>query len=112
MFVRKQRNRSGTITVVVVDKHYGKFREVHNLSTAKTEAEADLLCVEGEKWIASSGGCQPSLDLFPEETRLSRPNIFDCIQQIRQDGAYRLLESVYDGIGFCAIPDKPLKGLR
>ena len=31
MFVRKKKNRSGTISVVVVDKSRGKFREVKKL---------------------------------------------------------------------------------
>ena len=31
MFVRKKKNRSGTTSVVVVDKHGGKFKELHTV---------------------------------------------------------------------------------
>lgn len=48
MFVRKQRNRSGTITVEVIIKDNGKFKEIHNLGTVKTESEADVLMLEGK----------------------------------------------------------------
>ena len=36
MFVRKKKNRSGTISVVVVDKSRGKFREVKKFGVGST----------------------------------------------------------------------------
>lgn len=109
MFVRKKKNRSGRITVVVIDKRDGKFKEVHNLGTVDSDSEADALCMEGRKWIASRRG--PSLDLFSEETMLSHTEVFNAITSIRQDGAYRILERVYDSIGFNKVEDKVLKDL-
>ena len=111
MFVRKKRNRSGTIIVVVVIKTHGKFKEIHNLGTVKTESEADALNFEGKRWISRKGGKQGSVDLFPEEKLVSVTKIFDSISQISHDGAYRLLEKVYHSIGFGVIPDKILKDL-
>lgn len=111
MFVRKKKNRSGTITVVVVDKCHGKFKEIHNLGTVSNESDAEHLCMEGRKWISADGGRQSSLDLFPEETLLPQTEIFNSISEIKQDGAYRLLEKIYDSIGFNAIEDKVLKDL-
>jgi len=43
MFPRKKKNRTGTISVVVVDKSRGGFKEVKNFDVAKTEEEADRL---------------------------------------------------------------------
>ena len=40
MFPRKKKNRTGTISVVVVDKSRGGFKEVKNFGVAKTEEEA------------------------------------------------------------------------
>ena len=111
MFVRKKKNRSGSITVVIVIKNNGKFKEIHNLGTVKSESEADALMLEGKKWISSKGGKQGSLDLFPEEKLVSATEIFNSISQISHDGAYRLLEKVYESIGFGVIPDKILKDL-
>lgn len=111
MFVRKKRNRSGTITVVVVNKYHGRFKEVHNLGTVSNESDAEDLCNKGKKWISTHGGRQPLLNLFPEETPLSHTEIFNSISEIKQDGAYRLLEKVYDSIGFNSIQDKELKAL-
>lgn len=39
----KKKNRTGTISVVVVDKSRGGFKEVKNFGVAKTEEEADRL---------------------------------------------------------------------
>ena len=66
MFVRKKRNRSGTVTIVVVDKSHGRFREVHNLGTSSDAHGIDKLEMEGRKWIFKNIG-QPTLDLWPEE---------------------------------------------
>lgn len=97
--------------MVVVIKTNGTFKEIHNLGTVRSEAEADELILEGKKWISTKGGRQGSLDLFPEEKMVSVSEVFDSISQIYQDGAYRLLGKVYDSIGFGSVPDKILKDL-
>lgn len=43
MFVRKKINRSGTISVVVVNKAHGKFTEVKKFGVAKSKEEAEDL---------------------------------------------------------------------
>lgn len=43
MFVRKKKNRSGTVTIVVVDKSHDRFREVHNLGTSSDAHEIEKL---------------------------------------------------------------------
>lgn len=110
MFVRKKKNRSGTTSVVVVDKSQGKFREIHNFGTSSDSQEIERFCVEAKKWISRYGG-QRSLDLFPEESLLSSDQVFDSIEGLHHDGGYRLLERIYDKIGFGTIGDKTLKDL-
>ena len=58
MFVRKKRNRSGSISVVVVNKERGKFVEIKNFGTVPSEMEADSLCVQARQWIETYGGQQ------------------------------------------------------
>lgn len=93
MFVRKKKNRSGSITVVVVDKCGTKFKEIHNLGTTSNADEVEQLLLAGKKWIADYG------------------EVIDSITGISQDGAYRLLEFIYSSIGFNDISDKILKDL-
>ena len=56
MFVRKKKNKSGTISVVVIDKSHGGFKEVKNFGVVSSEAEADALCVHAHEWIRAYGG--------------------------------------------------------
>ena len=62
MFPRKKKNRTGTISVVVVDKSRGGFKEVKNFGVAKTEEEADRLYTKAAEWVRSYGG-QQEIDL-------------------------------------------------
>lgn len=111
MFVRRKKNRSGSTTVVVISKRHGRFKEVHNLGTSSDPGDIDHMEAEARKWIATSGGLQQPLDLWPEERKLSSEDIFDSISAIHQDGAYRLLERIYDSIGFNQVSDAILKDL-
>ena len=58
MFPRKKRNRTGTISVVVVDKSRGGFKEVKSFGVAKTEEEADRLYAKAAEWVRRYGGQQ------------------------------------------------------
>lgn len=52
MFPRKKRNRTGTISFVVVDKSRGGFKEVKSFGVAKTEEEADRLYAKAQSGCA------------------------------------------------------------
>lgn len=110
MFVRKKKNRSGTVTIVVVDKSHGRFREVHNLGTSSDTHELEKLEMEARKWICKYVG-PPALDLWPEERLLSQSEIISSIRDLRQDGAVQLLGQVYRSIGFESLGDKILRDL-
>ena len=51
MYVRKKKNRSGTISVAVVDKSSGRYREIKNFGAAISEDEAESLSVKACLWI-------------------------------------------------------------
>ena len=110
MFVRKKKNRSGSVTVVVVDKSRGQFREVHNFGTSSDMHKVEELCKEAKSWILNHDG-QEVLDLWPEERLVSQTEIFNSITAIRQDVPYRILEQIYDSVGFDKVGDKILKDL-
>lgn len=110
MFVRKKKNRSGTVTIVVVDKSHGRFREVHNLGTSSDAHEIEKLEMEARKWICKYVG-QPALDLWPEERLLSQSEIISSIRDLRQDGTAQLLGQVYRSIGFESLGDDILRDL-
>ena len=60
MFVRKRRNRSGTTSIVVVDKSGCKFRELKTIGVSSEEKVILELYQQGKRWISSQQG----LDMF------------------------------------------------
>lgn len=47
--------------IVVVNKRHGKFEEVRNFGTAKTESEVSELYSKAQHWLNTNGG-QQSID--------------------------------------------------
>ena len=58
MFIRKKRNRSGTTSIVVVDKSGGAYREIKSLGSSSDADEIARLCQEASTWIAKYAGQQ------------------------------------------------------
>lgn len=56
MFPRKKKNRTGTISVVVIDKSHGGYKEVKSFGVVKTDEEADLLMADASEWIRTAHG--------------------------------------------------------
>ncbi|MCR5709102.1 MAG: hypothetical protein K6G79_01325 [Bacteroidales bacterium] len=61
MFVRRRTNRSGSISIFVVDKSRGRYDTVKSFGAVKTKAEADLIENKAREWIRSQEGEQGSL---------------------------------------------------
>ncbi|GHT45380.1 hypothetical protein FACS189440_01280 [Bacteroidia bacterium] len=66
MFVRKKKNRSGTTSVVVVDKSGKHFRELKTMGVSDKESEIENLYQRGKKWLSAYLG---ERDVFTEHTR-------------------------------------------
>lgn len=114
MFVRKKKNRKGTISVVVVDKSHGGFREVRNFGVVSSEEEADRLCMTAREWIGTYGG-QQVID-FGEDAILEREmeaaeRAFANIDSVFMNAPQLILNPIYDSIGFNRIPDVTLRQL-
>jgi hypothetical protein len=56
MFVRKKKNRSGTTSIVVIDKSSGLFREVKTIGISSDDQEIASFFEQGKKWIAMRSG--------------------------------------------------------
>lgn len=112
MFIRRKHNRSGTISVVVVDKSGGGFKEIHRVGIAHNEEEATTLEAEGRHWIATYGG-QQLIDFDGKaDTELrTTEDVLSSIKSARLTAAQTIIGKVYDSIGFNAIEDEELRHL-
>ena len=114
MFPRKKRNRTGTISVVVVDKSRGGFKEIKNFGVAKTEEEADRLYAEASAWVRRFGG-QQEIDFAQssiiQQEFLESERVLNNISAVVLNGPQQILNQVYDSIGFNRIRDEVLRHL-
>ncbi len=111
MFVKRKKNRSGSISVVIAER---KFQEDIlswlPLGLLKTKKEVEKFVQEGREWIERENQRRhPRLDLFGEERSgceaelLSAEQMLSCISNITIDGADLILDRVFDNVGFNRI---------
>ncbi|WP_418893566.1 IS1634 family transposase [Limibacterium fermenti] len=108
MFIRKRKNKSGTTSVVVVDKSGGKFKELVTIGVSENPFEIARLCQKGKAWIKSHT-CSPELDLFEEREQTER--LLNNIEQLLINGTELLLGNIFDRIGFNSIDDPVFRHL-
>lgn len=112
MFVRKKKNRSGSLSIVVVDKSRGRFREVRRFGVGHTEAEADALYTQAREWIRRYAG-QQTIDFGG--VAVTSENEVDMlvsrIDGVSINGTQLLLNRIYDSVGFNRIKDDVLRHL-
>ena len=108
MFVRKKKNRSGTTSVVVVDKHGGKFKELHTVGIGHNDTEIEKLCIKSHL-----GVMEIDFDEV-DQKELERKNaeaVLGNIDGILLNGAKLILDKVFDSIGFSRVGDDVLRHL-
>ncbi len=80
--VRRRHNSDGSTTYWVVDIREGctirnkrvihdRYIKIHSLGTATSAEVVKRMYAQGKRWIATSGGLQFSLDLWPKEKESS-----------------------------------------
>lgn len=105
MFIRKKPNKSGSISVQVIDKSNG-YRVVRTIGSARDPVEIERLVERGQCFITRQEKQYP---LFPEEQH-DNAVILDfvehlCNTSIRTLGPELIFGRLFDEIGFNAIPE-------
>lgn len=111
MFVRRKVNRSGTTSVVVIDKSGGRFRQVRCFGTSSDPSEIERLCGQAAGWVMRYGG-QQLIDFdATEQARREYRRMLSNVERTLQNTPQIILERVYDAIGFNAVGDDILRHL-
>jgi len=113
MFIRKKKNRSGTTSVIVVEKRRGVFKELKTIGVSQDEDEIEKLAAKGQKWIASYLGEQDIFERSDQEAeeRQVTEYLLSNIENILLNGTQLILDRVYAVTGFDAIEDDILRQL-
>ncbi len=108
MFVRKKKNKSGSISVQIIDKSNGKYRVIKTIGVAKTTAELNDLLLQAKREMHKIKG-NLSLD-FTDYVAIYH-NVLSNIISHRLVGIEKVIGKIYDEIGFNEIKDDLLKDL-
>lgn len=105
MFVRKKRNKSGAISVQVIDKTRG-YRVIHTVGSSKDPKEIDRFVEMGWAFIRRQDN---QYSLFPEQQR-DNATVLEFVQtlesaSIRTLGPELIFGRLFDEIGFDVIPE-------
>ena len=67
MFVRRKKNRSGSVSVVVAEKYMGRIKELITIGIAKSDEDVVRFSHEGHVWMAKEQNRRhPKLSLFDD----------------------------------------------
>jgi transposase len=104
MFLRKLKNRSGSISIQIISKAGGKYKVVKTIGSGSTEQEIQKLQYLGKQEIAHLSGQQK---LFVSETDTIIDSIFSSLSNasIRVIGPELIFGKIYDKIGYNKIDE-------
>ena len=103
MFVREKKNKSGTVSIQIIDKSSGSYRVAKTVGTSSDPDEITYLRKKAYSIIPTLIG-QTSIDFWSESTK-------DFVRKLREvktsqvavDGPERIFGKIFDDIGFGVI---------
>lgn len=107
MFVRKKSNKSGSVSVQIINKSNNKYKVVQTIGSSKDKEEIERLFYEGWQIINSSGGKQTHFPfLQTNEEKIIKKFVNDLFNaQIRTIGPELIFGALFNRIGFNIIED-------
>jgi transposase len=108
VFLRKKQNKSGVVSVQIIDKSSGKYRLLKTIGSSSKSLEIERLTIEGKQWIKNQLGIR-EIDFtdYKQHTDL----VLKGIEQISVRGPELLLGKIFDEIGFNKLPNPLFKQL-
>ena len=107
MFIRKKKNRSGTTSIVVVEKRDSKYREIITIGTSNDIKDIESLYLKGKNWIHSHLGEQDIFEIHDQavEERQVTEYLLSNVENILLNGVQLILNQVFKLTGFDSIQD-------
>jgi transposase len=105
MFVRKKRNKSGSISIQIIDKNLGGYKVVQTVGCSDEIKIVEQLYIKAKQQIKTIGGQQQ----FNFEVNKEKDLVdifFNSIDDFKLIGPELLLGKIFDQIGFNKIKDE------
>jgi transposase len=113
MFVRKKKNRSGSTSIVVVKKAYGRDSYIKTIGISSNGQEIERLFRQGQEYVHNLGGQKDIFVNYDEQLNEEylTNHFISNIENLLLNGTQLILNRVYKRIGFDKIDDQILKHL-
>jgi len=113
MFVRRRKNKSGTVSVHIVDKSDGVYKLVKSVGSAGNDAEIEQLVRKAESELLPSYENQIPLFCSVLPGDITVKNFLENLENsnIRTIGPELIFGTLFDRIGFNAIKDELFRHL-
>ena len=105
VFVRKKKNKSGIVSIQIIDKSSGNYELYRTVGSSDEPKEIDRLFEEGKKEVEQLTG-QQSLLFDQKKDDDFFESIINSIEDYRLVGPELVLGKLFDQIGFNKIPDE------
>jgi transposase len=110
MFVRKKKNKSGVVSIQIIDKSSGTYELYRTIGSSKEPAEIERLYKEGKREIESITG-QQKLPFDDDKEKELIDIFFGGVEDFKLTGPELLLGKIFEEIGFGKIPDELFRHL-
>jgi len=105
MFVRKKKNRSGVISVQVIDKSSGSYKLIKTIGSSVDPKIVDQLYIEGQNWIETYSG---QLTIEFSQNQYAK-EVAKSIKSIKAVGIELLITKFYNEVGFNKVDSDILR---
>lgn len=103
MFVREKKNKSGSVSIQIIDKSSGKYRVAHTVGSSKDPEEIAYLRKKAYTIIPTLIG-QTSINFWSDSTKDFIRNLKSVkTDQVHVDGPEKVFGKIFDDIGFGVI---------
>jgi transposase len=110
VFIRQKKNKSGVISVQIIDKSRGKYQVLRTVGSSGDPHQLVILLSQAKQLVVSLTR-QEALNFDIEKERAVIDLFFNGINEIRLLGPELLLGKLFDEIGFSSIKDKLFRPL-
>lgn len=111
MFVRGKKNKSGTVSVQIIDKSSGSYRVAQTVGSSSDPEEIAYLRKKAYTIIPTLIG-QTSIDFWSDSTKEFVSNLKRVkTSQVQVDGPERVFGKIFDDIGFSEVQEELFRHL-
>lgn len=108
MFIRKKPNKSGKLSIQVIDKSRGVYKVLKTIGSSSDPNEIDILYAQARQWVNDRQGF---IEIPFNNEREIADSVLSSIEEITVAGTELLLDKIFNEVGFNVISDNIFKWL-